>query len=106
MNLCTDRHNELSETHHSVTPLLQFFRQLAQQRLRIHHHAEVLVEIRQRRLLFGLRKRRVAVRQNKTLKSRMAPSRAVLSQQTLVATPVMAMVSRPMARRRFSSCVP
>jgi hypothetical protein len=35
---------------------------------------------------------------NKTLKSRMAPSRAVQSEQTLVATPVIAMVSRLRAR--------
>jgi hypothetical protein len=41
---------------------------------------------------------------NTTLKSRMAPSRAVLSQQTLVTTPVIAMVSPPSARNRFSHC--
>jgi hypothetical protein len=35
-----------------------------------------------------------------------APSRAVLSQQTWGATPVIAIVSRPNARSRFFSCVP
>jgi len=40
-----------------------------------------------------------------TLKSRMPPSRAVLSQHTLVATPMIATVSRPSRRRMFSSCV-
>ncbi len=41
-----------------------------------------------------------------TLKSLIAPSRVVLPQQTLVATPVMAMVSRPSRRKMFSSSVP
>jgi hypothetical protein len=66
----------------------------------------VFVEVIKRRRLFLPCESALQSDKNKTLKSRMAPSRAVQSQQTLVATPVIAMVSRPRARSKFSSYVP
>ena len=55
----------VSENHYSNTPSLQLTlgAHLRHERLRIHDHAEVLVEIGERRLLFLPSERCIAVRQ-------------------------------------------